>query len=110
MKADALFLPERVSFLYPFYLAGVAALRGWYKAWNVGRRKMLRAKRERRELLRLCEMDDRELADIGLSRSDLSRVCSRPSRQERRVQDAIALGVALGLRYPGQATPRESVS
>jgi len=55
-----------------------------------GFRQLWHAWRQRRELRRLSELDDRMLRDIGLSRGDVERALARPfwhaAHAERRPQ------------------------
>jgi uncharacterized protein YjiS (DUF1127 family) len=60
--------------------AGGAALEAVRHAFASARESLRQAVRERRACAQLYEMNDRELSDIGLSRSDLPRIARGEGR------------------------------
>jgi len=58
--------------------AGMSAVIATAVAWTRAAWRLVVAVRRRRQLSRLADHDDRMLADIGLTRSDVHDACSEP--------------------------------
>jgi uncharacterized protein YjiS (DUF1127 family) len=88
--------------LYPLSLVLASALRSARRAWRIGRERRRVARFNRRSLLELHSMSDRQLADIGLSRCDLPWV-ERDSALALVADDAVAWGIAFPFRGSARA-------
>ena len=78
-------------------LALASALRSARRAWTIGRERRRVARLNRKALLELHSMDDRQLADIGLSRCDLPWV-ERDSALMLMADDPVAWNKAFPSR------------
>lgn len=86
-------------FLYPLLLAVASALRGARRAWAIGRERQCSAKRYRAGIRDLHSMDDRQLADIGLSRCDVLGL-ARHNEIVQTTDGAVARELAFRSRAP----------
>lgn len=82
--------------LYPIHAALRSAWRAARRAWSSARERQRRGARDREDLAKLWGMSDYQLADIGLSRSDLPWMSQRDA-YARLAEDVTVYNRAFGL-------------